>query len=76
MAQRKSVHVVLSKTGNWDVVREGNVRPTRTVTTQRDAIVVGREYAVRDHTTLYIHNEDGDVRRQYSYAPRKTTRRQ
>ncbi len=74
MTQRKDVHVVLSQSGKWDVVLEGNKRPSQTFNTQRDALVVAREYAVRDRTTLFIHNQAGDVRRQYSYSSRVSTR--
>jgi hypothetical protein len=75
MAQRKKdVHVVLANSGKWHVVREGNTRPSQTCNTQRDALVVAREYAVRDQTTLFIHNLAGDVRRQHSYLPRTSTR--
>lgn len=74
MSDRKNVHVVLSNSGKWHVVREGNKRPSQTCDTQEHALVVAREYAVRDQTILFIHNLAGDVRRQHSYLLRTSTR--
>ena len=71
MARRKTaVHVQLNSKGGWDVVREGNKRPTTSRDTQREALVVARDLAQQDQTVVHLHSQEGTVRRSYSYVPR------
>jgi len=63
----KNYHVVPSDEG-WKVKREGADKAGSVHDTQREAIEVGRERAIRDRGELVIHGEDGKIRDKDSYG--------
>lgn len=63
----KAQHVVPSGDG-WAVIKTGSSRASALRDTQKEAIIVARELAKRQHTELYIHGEDGRIRSRDSYG--------
>jgi len=53
------------KNGKWCVIKDGNKRPSKITTTQREAINQGRMIAKRIGSQMIIYNENGDERRRY-----------
>ena len=65
---KPNVHVVPHDDG-WAVRRTGAERVASKHPTQAEAIVAGRNRAVRDGIELYIHGADGRIRERNSYGP-------
>jgi hypothetical protein len=61
-------HHVVPHDGEWAVEREGAERAGSLHPTQREAIDVGRERAIRDHGELVIHDRHGRIRDKDSYG--------
>ncbi len=67
-SQRKDVHVTQRPDGMWQSKVEGNKRATAVTQTQREAIEVGRQSAIKNHSDLSIHGTDGRIREKNSYG--------
>ncbi|ADQ80941.1 hypothetical protein Palpr_2812 [Paludibacter propionicigenes WB4] len=52
----------------WGIKGEGNEQYTRIVSTQREAIEIGRGIAQNQHSELLIHGEDGRIRDKRSFG--------
>lgn len=65
---KKTVHVVPHPEG-WAVKVGGNQRATKVTDTQREAIELGKERAIKLQTELMIHGENGRIRSNDSYGP-------
>jgi Uncharacterized protein conserved in bacteria (DUF2188) len=64
---RKNQHVVPHEEG-WAVKGEGNKKATIVVTTQAEAIRLGREIAQNQQSELFIHRENGQIRERNTYG--------
>lgn len=63
----KGQHVVPSGS-KWSVRRAGAERASGVYETQREAVAAARGLAKRQHTELYIHGTDGQIRERHSYG--------
>ncbi len=52
----------------WAVVRENNLRASRIVSTQSEAINIAKDYAKKDCVELRIHDRNGKFRKTMSYG--------
>jgi Uncharacterized protein conserved in bacteria (DUF2188) len=64
----KSVHVVSNPSGGWSVRKSGANRATRVFSTQTDAIGFARKTAKAQHSELYVHGSNGQIRERNSYG--------
>jgi hypothetical protein len=64
---KKSQHVV-PQGQDWAVKGEGNTRATSVHATQADAIEAARQTAVRQHSELFIHGRNGQIRERNSFG--------
>ena len=64
---RKNQHVV-PHGNDWAVKGEGNKRATVVVDTQQKAIDVARDISRNQHSELYIHNRQGQIRERDSHG--------
>lgn len=64
-ASNKEVYIKLTNSGRWAVQKNTNKKPSRTTTTQRDAISYGRDIAKKSGASMIIYNKNGDERRRY-----------
>lgn len=54
-------HVEPNLKGGWSVRSSGSSRAGKVFRTKDDAVKHGRMIAKRDHSTLYVHGEDGSI---------------
>lgn len=77
MKIHKNQHVT-PKGDFWQVKGEGNEKATKLLNTQKDAIEYGRTIAQNQHSELFIHGQNGQIRDRDSYGndnyPPKDTR--
>lgn len=66
--EKKGVHITHRDDGRWTVTRDEAQRASSVHDTQADATSAGRETARREHTELYIHGRDGQIRARDSYG--------
>jgi len=59
------IRIQMTDTGKWCVMKNGNKRPSKTTTTQRDAISYGRDIAKKIGAPMIIYNRKGNERRRY-----------
>lgn len=64
----KNIHVTHRPDGNWNVIGEGNKRPTAVVKTQKAGIEIATEKARIDHVEVVIHGLNGKIREKNSYG--------
>lgn len=64
---KKNQHVV-PQGQDWAVKGEGNARATSVHATQADAIEAARQTAVRQHSELFIHGRNGQIRERNSFG--------
>jgi hypothetical protein len=64
---KKNQHVVPHASG-WAVRGAGNERATSVHGTQREAISVARETAIRQGSEMLIHGENGRIRERNTYG--------
>jgi len=64
---KKNQHVVPHASG-WAVRCAGNERATSVHGTQREAISVARETAIRQGSEMLIHGENGRIRERNTYG--------
>jgi len=63
----KNQHVVPN--GNqWAVKSAENVKATRVVDTQKEAIKIAREIAINQQSELIVHGKNGQIREKNSYG--------
>lgn len=63
----KNVHVV--KNGDeWSVKTENSQKAYRNVSTQQEAIEIGKNVAKNNGSELIIHGRDGKIREKNSYG--------
>lgn len=63
----KNQHVVPNG-GRWSVRGAGNTRVTQTFDTQREARTRAREIAINQHSEMFVHNRQGQIRERNSYG--------
>ena len=63
----KNQHVVKHENG-WAVKGAGNEKATKVVSTQKEAIEVGKQIAKNQQSELLIHGRDGKFREKNSYG--------
>lgn len=64
---KKDVHVVPHKAG-WATKSEGASRAGHVTQTQKQAISIARQQAMRQQTEVVIHGRDGRIRDSDSYG--------
>jgi hypothetical protein len=65
----KNVHVVKSKNGDdWSVKTENSQRAYKNVSTQKQAIEIGKNVATNNGSELIIHGKNGKIREKNSYG--------
>lgn len=64
---KRNQHVVPHEDG-WAVRGAGSRRATSIHPTQEEAISAGREIARNQHTELFVHGRDGQIRERDSYG--------
>jgi len=64
---KKNQHVVPHASG-WAVRGAGNERATSIHGTQREAISLARETAIRQGSEMLIHGENGRIRERNTYG--------
>ncbi|MCL1047812.1 DUF2188 domain-containing protein [Shewanella sp. 1_MG-2023] len=65
---RKNQHAIPHPEGGWGVKGAGNERFTSRHTTQSSAIEVAREIAKNQKSELFIHRQDGRIRKRDSHG--------
>ena len=63
----KNQHIVPHKDG-WAVQGEGNSKPTRVTSTQKEAIQIAQEIERNQKSDTKIHGTDGRIRAGNSYG--------
>lgn len=63
----KNQHVVPVK-GKWGIKGEGNSRLTSIFARQSDAIAVARQISKNQHSELFIHGRNGQIREKDSHG--------
>lgn len=67
--ENKNVHVVKSKDGEgWSVKTDNSQKAYRNVSTQQEAINIGKSVAKNNSSELLIHGKDGKIRQKDSYG--------
>lgn len=64
---KKNIHVVPNDKG-WAVKKEKTQRATKVVTTQGEAIQIGKNHAKQNGAELIIHGKNGQIRQRNSYG--------
>lgn len=65
---KQNEHVTKRGDGKWQVIGEGNKRASAVTDTQAQAIVIGRDLAIKNKSELLIHGENGRIREKNSYG--------
>jgi uncharacterized protein YdaT len=64
---KKNQHVV-PHGKEWAVKGAGNSKATLVTTTQKESIERAREIAQNNHSELFIHNRQGQIRERNTYG--------
>lgn len=64
----KDQHITKRQDGLWQVKGVGNSRATAVVSTQQEAIDIGRRIASNMNSELVIHRPDGRIRAKDSHG--------
>ena len=64
----KNVHVTKRPDGNWQTIVEGNTRASHITKTQEQARLKAREQAIKNHSDVVSHGENGKIRARDSYG--------
>lgn len=67
MSRGKNQHVV-KYPGGWAVKGASNVRATKVVSTQSEAIDIAKGIAQNQNSELFIHGRNGQIRERNSYG--------
>ncbi|CAN5418123.1 DUF2188 domain-containing protein [soil metagenome] len=65
---RKSHHVVPTPNGGWAVRRGGSERAFVITDTKQEAINLGREISLNQHSEFVIHDKHGVIRQSDSHG--------
>ena len=63
----KNQHVVPVE-GRWGIKGEGNLKLTSTFDKQSDAIAAARQISKNQHSELFIHGRNGQIRERDSHG--------
>ncbi len=63
----KNQHVVKHSEG-WAVKGAGNQKATKVTSTQKEAIDIAREISKNQHSELFIHGKNGQIRERDSHG--------
>jgi hypothetical protein len=64
----KNQHVTRNPSGGWNVIGEGNSKPTVIKETQKEAINTAITIAKNQQSEVVIHGVDGKIRDKDSYG--------
>jgi hypothetical protein len=65
----KNVHITKSTNGElWSVKTENSQKAYKNVSTQREAIKIGKTIAINNSSELLIHGVDGRIREKNSFG--------
>lgn len=64
----KRNQIVAPRGDKWIAKGEGNQRATRVVDTQKEAISIARERAMKEQSELIIRGRNGQIRDKRSYG--------
>ena len=64
----KNQHVTKNANGGWNVLGEGNKKPTKITQTKAEAIEIAREIAKNQKSELVIHNQNGRISDKDSFG--------
>lgn len=64
---QRRLHVVPNE-GKWAAKRENAERATRITESQREAIRIARDLAMKTKSEVFIHGKDGKIRERNSYG--------
>ncbi|SKC12187.1 hypothetical protein SAMN05660477_03153 [Soonwooa buanensis] len=64
---KKNVHVT-PKGNNWQVKTANSSKAYKVVSTQKEAISIGRNIATNNQSELLIHGKNGQIRAKDSYG--------
>ena len=64
----KNQHVTKHANGGWQVKGAGNTKATVRTATQKEAIHIARNIAIRQKSELIIHGVDGKIRAKDSFG--------
>jgi hypothetical protein len=67
-SNKKGVHVTPRSDGRWNVTRDNAQRASSVHDTQATATNAARDTARREHTELFVHGRDGQIRSRDSYG--------
>lgn len=66
---KKNVHVVKTKDDeSWSVKTAGSQKSYRNVSTQKEAIEIGKTVAKNNQSELLIHGTNGKIREKNTYG--------
>lgn len=66
---KKNIHVARAKNNrDWAVKSAGSTKAYRNVSTQLEAIAIGKSIAKHNKSELLIHGRDGKIREKNSYG--------
>ena len=68
MAKAHNQHVTPHPEGGWQVIRAGGIKATVRTETQEQAINIARDIARNQHSELFIHRPNGQIRSRDSYG--------
>ena len=69
MSQKVGKNQYVAPRGNKRIAKgEGNTRATRVVDTQKEAISIARQRAMKEQSELTIRGRDGQIRDKRSYG--------
>lgn len=64
---KKNIHII-PHNGDWAIKKEGNERATKVLSTQKEAIEIGKNIAKDNASELLIHGQNGRIREKNSYG--------
>jgi hypothetical protein len=67
MSNPKDVHVV-PRGGKWAAVRPGNDKASGVFPTQEQAVSQARQIAQNNHSELFVHGRNGQIRARDSFG--------
>ncbi len=68
MAKAQNQHVTPHRDGGWQVKGAGNSRATARTKTQAEAYQIAKEIAIKKHSEVIVHGQDGRIREKNSFG--------
>lgn len=62
-----TLHVIPAQANKWTVVAEGRVRPFKSFTTRKDAVVFAKDVAVLKTGEVIVHSVEGKILSRVTY---------